>query len=106
VWLALLRLLDAPNGIVDNRRLGARPSSAYVIDPAGTIVFRAQWSTETDAIGEVLAAIAVGRAPPMGLMASVADLFFFLPRRARGGPAMLLTMAILGALAVAAVVAM
>jgi hypothetical protein len=41
----------------------------------------------------------------MGLMATVADLFFFLPRRARGGPAMLLTIAILGALAVAAVAA-
>jgi peroxiredoxin len=127
-----------------HRSLGARPSSAYVIDPAGTIVFRAQWSNETEAIGEALAAIAAGKAPPMptvtrtlhaiaqtvgfmspvldaagkgarldtwkvappmGLMATVADLFFFLPRRARGAPAMLLTMAILGALAVAAVVA-
>lgn len=47
-----------------HRTLGSRPSSAYVIDLSGTILFRAQWANETEAIGEALAAIAAGRAPP------------------------------------------
>ena len=41
-----------------HRRLGARPNSAYAIDPAGMIVFRAQWANETEAIGDALHAIA------------------------------------------------
>lgn len=46
-----------------HRRLGARPNSAYVIDPTGFIVFRAQWANETEAIGEALHAIAARRIP-------------------------------------------
>jgi peroxiredoxin len=30
-----------------HRSLGSRPNSAYVIDPSGTILFRAQWANET-----------------------------------------------------------
>lgn len=47
-----------------HRRLGARPSSAYVIDPSGRILFRAQWSNETEAISEALDAVVAGRTPP------------------------------------------
>ena len=47
-----------------HRALGARPNSAYVIDPSGTILFRAQWANETRLIGEALAAIAAGATPP------------------------------------------
>lgn len=47
-----------------HRRLGSRPSSAYLLDPEGTILFRAQWSNETEALGEALAAVAAGRPPP------------------------------------------
>lgn len=47
-----------------HRSLGSRPNSAYVIDPSGTIVFRAQWANETKAIGKALAAIAAGKKPP------------------------------------------
>ncbi len=47
-----------------HRTLGSRPSSAYVLDPMGTILFRAQWANETEAIGEALAAIVAGRRPP------------------------------------------
>lgn len=46
-----------------HRRLGARPNSAYVIDPTGFIVFRAQWANETEAIGEALHAVAARRTP-------------------------------------------
>lgn len=47
-----------------HRALGSRPNSAYVIDPSGTILFRAQWANETQPIGEALAAIVAGNAPP------------------------------------------
>lgn len=126
-----------------HRRLGSRPSSAYVLDPAGTLLFRAQWSNETEAIGEALAAITAGRppprpavtrtlpalaramgfagpvhdaagkgarldtwrlVPPLGVMMTLSDLLFFLPREKRGLPAMVLTMG-LGVAAAAAVLA-
>jgi hypothetical protein len=47
-----------------HRALGSRPNSAYVIGPSGTILFRAQWANETEAIREALAAIVAGEAPP------------------------------------------
>lgn len=47
-----------------HRRLGARPNSAYVLDPTGVILFRAQWANETDAIGDALSAIVGHRTPP------------------------------------------
>lgn len=47
-----------------HRRLGSRPSSAYLLDPSGTILFRAQWANQTEAIAEALAAVAAGRRPP------------------------------------------
>ena len=47
-----------------HRTLGSRPNSAYVIDPSGTIIFRAQWANETQAIGEALEAIFAGKTPP------------------------------------------
>lgn len=114
-----------------HRSLGSRPNSAYVIDPSGTILFRAQWANETQAIQEALEAIVAGKkpaqpsvsrtmhsitqmlgyvnpvldaagkgarldtwkvVPPLGIMMTLTDLFFFLPRNKRGLPAMLLTM--------------
>lgn len=47
-----------------HRALGSRPASAYVIDPSGKILFRAQWANESQAIGEALGAIVAGKAPP------------------------------------------
>lgn len=47
-----------------HRSFGPRPSSAYLIDPSGTIVFRAQWSNVTPALEEAMAAVATGRRPP------------------------------------------
>ncbi|MBI5823402.1 MAG: redoxin domain-containing protein [Chloroflexi bacterium] len=46
-----------------HRSLDSRPNSAYVIDPSGTILFHAQWANETQAIGEALKVIVVGKNP-------------------------------------------
>lgn len=47
-----------------HRALGARPNSAFVIDPDGMILFRAQWANETAAIGDALDALAAGLPAP------------------------------------------
>lgn len=47
-----------------HRSFGTRPSSAYVIDSSGTIVFRAHWSNATDALGEALDAVVGGNDVP------------------------------------------
>lgn len=46
-----------------HRALGTRPSSAYVIDAAGTIVFRAHWSNRIAALEEAVRAVHAGRSP-------------------------------------------
>jgi hypothetical protein len=46
-----------------HRSLGPRPSSAYIFDPTGTIVFRGQWSNVTPALHEAIAAVAAGQRP-------------------------------------------
>ncbi len=46
-----------------HRRLGARPNSAFIVDPGGTILFRAQWANDTEALDEALAAVARGTQP-------------------------------------------
>lgn len=55
--------IDELDGTV-HRRLGSRPSSAYLIEPSGRILFRAQWSNETEAIGDALDAVVARRSPP------------------------------------------
>lgn len=52
--------IDDIDGTV-HRAFGPRPSSAYLIDPSGTIVFRAHWSNVTDALAEALDAVTAGR---------------------------------------------
>lgn len=47
-----------------HRRLGARPNSAFVLDPDGIIRLHVQWANETDAINEALDAFVSGAAPP------------------------------------------
>jgi peroxiredoxin len=47
-----------------HRSFGPRPSSAYLIDPSGTILFRAHWSNVTDALEEAISAVAEGKSPP------------------------------------------
>jgi len=47
-----------------HRSFGPRPSSAYLIAPSGTILFRAQWSNVTPALEEAVAAVAYVRPPP------------------------------------------
>lgn len=44
-----------------HRLFGGRPNSAYVISPAGRILFRAQWANETGAIRDALADIVAKR---------------------------------------------
>ncbi len=44
-----------------HRAFGTRPSSAYLIDPAGVIVFRAHWSNLTGDLDAALAAVTSGR---------------------------------------------
>lgn len=46
-----------------HRKLGARPNSAFLIDSAGQIVFRAHWANEAGPIRKALAAVTAGRAP-------------------------------------------
>lgn len=45
-----------------HRRLGARPNSAFIVEAGGTILFRAQWANDTEALDEALAAV-VRKAP-------------------------------------------
>ncbi len=49
-----------------HRWFGPRPSSAYLVEPDGRIVFRAHWANVTDALEEAVAAVAVGEDPPRG----------------------------------------
>ncbi|MFG3408071.1 peroxiredoxin family protein [Streptomyces sp. NPDC048142] len=46
-----------------HRAFGPRPNSAYLIDPSGVIVFRAQWANVTGALGDALAAVAAKKPP-------------------------------------------
>lgn len=46
-----------------HRALGARPNSAYLISPAGKIVFRAQWANETEDIERAITAAVAGKVP-------------------------------------------
>lgn len=61
-----------------HKAFGTRPSSAYLIDPSGTIVFRAHWSNVTEALDEALAAVTAGRPVPRatagGTMRSMAKM--------------------------------
>lgn len=55
--------VDDIDGTV-HRAFGTRPSSAYIIDPDGRIVFRAHWSNLATALEQAVAAVADGAAPP------------------------------------------
>lgn len=55
--------VDDIDGTV-HRAFGTRPSSAYLVDADGTILFRAHWSNVTGALEEALAATAAGRPVP------------------------------------------
>ena len=46
-----------------HRALSPKPNSAYVLGKDGTILFRAQWANDTDALAAALDAIAAGNAP-------------------------------------------
>ena len=45
-----------------HRALGPKPNSAYVLGKDGTILFRAQWANDTNALGAALDSIAAGNA--------------------------------------------
>lgn len=47
-----------------HRALGPKPNSAYLLGHDGTILFRAHWANDVEAIGEALAAVTAGRALP------------------------------------------
>ncbi len=55
--------VDSVDGAL-HRRLGSRPSSAYLVLPDGTIAFRAQWSNEIDSIASALEAVTNNRPVP------------------------------------------
>lgn len=57
--------VDDLDGTV-HRAFGTRPSSAYVIDASGTIVFRAHWSNRLGPLEEAVQAVSAGRAPARG----------------------------------------
>jgi len=46
-----------------HRAFGDRPSSAYVIDGSGMIVFRAHWSNSSASLGRAVLSLLEGRAP-------------------------------------------
>jgi hypothetical protein len=46
-----------------HRAFGTRPSSAYIIDATGTIVFRAHWSNRLAALEDAVRAVHAGRPP-------------------------------------------
>jgi hypothetical protein len=54
--------VDDIDGTV-HRAFGTQPSSAYIIDPSGTIVFRAHWSSSVKPLEEALRAVVAGRRP-------------------------------------------
>lgn len=70
---------------------GTRPSSAYVIDPNGTIIFRAHWSSASEAIEHALQSVLTGApiAHPITrgtVRASIRMLGFAGTALERGGP--------------------
>lgn len=46
-----------------HRALSPKPNSAYVLDKNGTILFRAKWANDTEALAAALDAIAAGESP-------------------------------------------
>ena len=46
-----------------HRALSPKPNSAYVLDKDGTILFRAQWASDTKALAVALGTIAAGKSP-------------------------------------------
>ncbi len=46
-----------------HRALSPKPNSAYVLDKDGTILFRAQWANDTNALAAALDAVAAGNVP-------------------------------------------
>lgn len=44
-----------------HRAFGAKPNAAYLIDPAGLILFRAHWANETKALARALKRVSDGR---------------------------------------------
>jgi Iodothyronine deiodinase len=77
--------VDDIDGTV-HRAFGPRPNSAYLIDPAGRIVFRAHWADVTSALEAALADVAAGNRPrsakagrtlrSMAIMTGFADVAF------------------------------
>lgn len=47
-----------------HRSFGTRPSSAYLLDPQGVILFRAHWSNRVGALENALRAVIAGQTPP------------------------------------------
>jgi hypothetical protein len=99
--------VDGIDGTV-HRAFGTRPSSTYIIDPSGTIVFRAHWSNRPEPLEEALRAVVAGRAPsPTNVgqttraltrmtaqrMITLSGLFRSLPSERRVAPTVAITLA-------------
>ena len=54
--------LDDADGTL-HRALSPKPNSAYALDKDGTILFRAHWANDTEALAAALEAIAAGESP-------------------------------------------
>jgi thiol-disulfide isomerase/thioredoxin len=52
---------DVDGGL--HRALSPKPNSAYIIAADGTILFRAQWANDTEALAAALSAVVAGEAP-------------------------------------------
>ncbi|MGY2876497.1 peroxiredoxin [Marmoricola sp. URHA0025 HA25] len=63
--------VDDIDGTV-HRAFGTRPSSAYVIDPSGIILFRAQWSNSPDALEKAIRSLAADQLPSPRAVADTA----------------------------------
>ncbi|GAB2508691.1 TlpA family protein disulfide reductase [Nocardiopsis aegyptia] len=49
-----------------HRAFGPKPNSAYLVDPDGTIRYRAHWANDEGGLREALSAAVLGRAPARG----------------------------------------
>ena len=70
--------VDDLDGTV-HRAFGTRPSSAYLIDPSGVIVFRAHWSNSVVALERAILDLIGGRAPSRSTVGQTARAMMRMP---------------------------
>lgn len=63
-----------------HRALSPKPNSAYVLGEDGTILFRAHWANDTEALAAALEAVAAGQSPPRSQSGGLVRAIFRLLR--------------------------